>query len=66
MDRAYSMHRSPEKCNVLVQKSEGKRLPDYLKDMDIDGRVEVYLHASLISALDRYEWSPSRPSCFTP
>jgi hypothetical protein len=30
------------------------------------GRVVTYLHAFLTSALDRREWSASRPSCFTP
>jgi hypothetical protein len=30
------------------EKLEGKRLPDYLKETDICGRVEVYLHASSI------------------
>jgi hypothetical protein len=30
------------------EKPEGKRLPDYLKETCIYGRVEVYLHASSI------------------
>jgi len=28
--------------------------------------VGVQLHITLISALDRGEWSASRPGCFTP